>query len=243
MKIKIKILIFCISMFLLSHSYAKSDNPFAVTAYGNFAQMMATGNADSHVLLQTIQNQKTLYGLGAMTGLHGEIIIFDGNVYISPGTAADGSTEQIELPQNAATMLVTAKVKRWQDIKIHKNMSAKQFQAFVLQKATALGIQNDVPFPFMIKGNFKDLEWHVVAELKPTSADKKAYPIKKQFSAAAANGLLLGFYTGSKLEGIVSHPGNPFHIHYADKDIKHSGHVDHYAVEAGAILLLPKLSQ
>jgi alpha-acetolactate decarboxylase len=62
----------------------------------------------------------------------------------------------------------------------------------------------------------------------------------KVFRNPQANGQLVGVYSGAKLEGIVSHPGEHFHVHYIDKDMNMSGHVDQYTVRAGATLWLPK---
>lgn len=65
----------------------------------------------------------------------------------------------------------------------------------------------------------------------------------KLFRNPAATGQLLGVYSGDKLEGIVSHPGEKFHVHYIDHDLKVSGHVDQYSVKAGSVSMLPKLKQ
>jgi alpha-acetolactate decarboxylase len=62
----------------------------------------------------------------------------------------------------------------------------------------------------------------------------------KVFRNPQANGQLIGVYSGAKLEGIVSHPGERFHVHYIDNDMTVSGHVDQYTVRAGATLWLPK---
>ena len=44
---------------------------------------------------------------------------------------------------------------------------------------------------------------------------------------------------GSKLEGVVSHPGERFHVHYIDDAKTVSGHVDQYNVRGGASPWLP----
>lgn len=61
----------------------------------------------------------------------------------------------------------------------------------------------------------------------------------KVFHDPGAKGQLVGIYSGAALEGVVSHPGERFHLHYADDPATVSGHVDAYAVAAGAALLLP----
>ena len=61
----------------------------------------------------------------------------------------------------------------------------------------------------------------------------------KVFHDPGAKGQLVGIYSGAALEGVVSHPGERLHLHYADDPATISGHVDAYAVAAGAVLLLP----
>ena len=62
----------------------------------------------------------------------------------------------------------------------------------------------------------------------------------KLFRQPVATGQLVGVYSGDKLEGVVSHPGEKFHVHYIDNDLKVSGHVDQYNIKANSVLLLPK---
>jgi alpha-acetolactate decarboxylase len=61
----------------------------------------------------------------------------------------------------------------------------------------------------------------------------------RMFRQPGASGQLVGVYSGSALEGVVSHPGERFHLHFADAAATVSGHVDRYSVGAGAILKLP----
>jgi hypothetical protein len=62
---------------------------------------------------------------------------------------------------------------------------------------------------------------------------------RRRFTAARTDGVLLGLYSASALEGVVSHPGERFHVHFATSDDARPGHVDACAVAAGAVLLLP----
>jgi Spy/CpxP family protein refolding chaperone len=65
----------------------------------------------------------------------------------------------------------------------------------------------------------------------------------KLFRSPLSAGQLVGVYSGDKLEGMITHPGEKFHLHYIDNDLKVSGHVDQYTVKAGSVLLLPKAGQ
>jgi alpha-acetolactate decarboxylase len=56
------------------------------------------------------------------------------------------------------------------------------------------------------------------------------------FEERTAAGVMVGFYSGDVLEGVISHPGERFHLHYANRDFTRSGHVDGYTVHAGGAL-------
>jgi len=47
-------------------------------------------------------------------------------------------------------------------------------------------------------------------------------------------------FLGANCLGVVSHPGERFHLHFVDAAATVSGHVDAYAVAAGAVLKLPQ---
>ena len=59
------------------------------------------------------------------------------------------------------------------------------------------------------------------------------------FRQPGARGQLIGVYSGAALEGVVSHPGERYHLHFADPGATVSGHVDRYSVAAGSVLKLP----
>ena len=59
------------------------------------------------------------------------------------------------------------------------------------------------------------------------------------FRQPGASGQLIGVYSGAALEGVVSHPGKRFHLHFADPGAIVSGHVDRYSVAPGVVLKLP----
>jgi alpha-acetolactate decarboxylase len=54
------------------------------------------------------------------------------------------------------------------------------------------------------------------------------------FRQPGASGQLIGVYSGAALEGVVSHPGKRFHLHFADPGATVSGHVDRYSARRGA---------
>lgn len=232
------------SALLLVATFAWAAEPFAVQAWGNFKQMSHTGNTAGVVKLSALGSTKGTYGVGAIAGMRGEILQWDGKFLVSRGHSAKGETS----PANAgdeAVLFVQAKVGAWQEVPVAADMTQAQFEAFVVESAKKAGLDGNRAFPFAVRGNTTNLVWHVVTG-KPqgvhhgSGTQQQGHAQSRVFKELAANGTLLGFYTGAALEGIASHPGERFHVHYANPDFSTSGHVDEYRVAKGSTLLLPK---
>lgn len=134
---------------------AESDRPFNFSFYGNFSQMMRHGNVSGKIALVSIPSGAGVYGVGALADLQGEILIWDGQILVSPGASTSGS---IQLPQadDQAALLVTAQVKEWEQIQAPNNMTQQAFEKFVVDSAGARGIDVNQPFPFLSIGEITD---------------------------------------------------------------------------------------
>jgi len=234
--------------------------------FGNFKHMMQSGETTGQVLLSELPASAGVWGVGALAGLKGEIIQIDGKLLVSLGTDPKGAV----LPPKAndsAVLWASAKVTDWDSAKVPTDMTQAQFEAFVTQQATARKIDLTQPFIFRVTGNYAHLIWHVVTGERPSgdalqksghgasaasgghgghgghSGHANAQSGMKLFRSPLSAGQLVGVYSGDKLEGMITHPGEKFHLHYIDNDLKVSGHVDQYTVKAGSVLLLPKVGQ
>lgn len=170
-------------------------------------------------------------------------MIWDGRVLVTPGEAVSGSTQALGADAQA-TLLVTAQVNQWERHPVPNDMTQTEFERFVVDRARASGIDARQPFPFLVIGEITDYVWHVVTGA-PKGHDagakhQQGHADARWFSGAQAQGKLVGFYSAESLEGIISHPGERFHVHYASDDLAISGHLDRYGVRKGATLLLPK---
>ncbi len=97
-------------------------------------------------------------------------------------------------------------------------MTCKTFiTAFALYLLFTLNAAAQRPFNLTVYGNFK-----------------------RTFTGAKTRGKLVGFYSAEEQQGVITHPGQRFHIHYADNNLKTSGHLDNFGIAKGAKLLLPK---
>lgn len=239
----LKAVVSALIFWLSSTAFAGGELPFKISVYGNFKRMAHTGDASGKVALASIPPSAGTYGVGALADLQGEILVWDGRVLITPGESISGSTKPAGAGDQAA-LLVTAQVTEWERVQVPSNMVQKEFERFVIDSAHSKGVDTQKPFPFIVLGEITDYAWHVVTgTAKPhggSAQHQQGHASKRTFSGAETKGKLIGFYSAEKLEGVISHPGERFHVHYADENLKISGHLDSFGVRKGAMLLLPK---
>lgn len=230
--------------------------------HGDFRRMMHSGRTAGVVDLATLPQGPGQWGLGATAGLQGEIVQLDGRLLVTPGSDAQGRTRAPE-PGEQAVLFAGARATAWRETSIPRDLDAAAFEAFLVEQARAAGMATDRPFVFRVEGRFPHLLWHVVTG-EPTAAEAgqaghgappgqgheggagghggghaNARSGMRLFRQPGTSGQLLGVYSGKALEGVVSHPGERLHIHFADADAKTSGHVDRFSIAAGAVLRLP----
>ena len=245
----------CIALFSPAHAQSVD-----FTHYGNFKHMMHTGDTKGQVLLSAVSVAPGVWGVGALAGLKGEIIQVDGKLLVSLGTDPKGAVNP-PTASDSAVLWASGQVKDWDSVKVPTDMTQAQFESFFTQQATERKIDLTKPFMFRVTGSYAHLIWHVVTGETPSGAhgansqhgstsgqtghgghgghaNQKSG--MKIFRQPVATGQLVGVYSGEKLEGVISHPGEKFHVHYIDNDLKVSGHVDQYNIKANSVLMLPK---
>jgi alpha-acetolactate decarboxylase len=234
---------------LLAGAAWASGLPFSFVHHGNFQRMMHTGDTTGQVALSALPQHPGTWGLGATAGLKGEIVQVDGRLLVSPGSDATGRVRAPQVDEQAV-FFAGARVQEWRDVAVPRNMDAAAFEAFVQDQAKGIGLPPDQPFVFRVEGRFPHLLWHVVTGEQGPGAGHGPHGSHggghanqrsdmRLFHQPGASGQLIGVYSGAALEGVVSHLGERFHLHFADPDATASGHVDRYSVAAGAVLKLP----
>lgn len=230
--------------------------PMGFQHHGNFTQMMRSGQAVGQVALSPLEGVPGGWGVGALADLRGEVIQVDGRVLVSHGSDPQG---RVQPPgaQASATLWASARVSGWAQVPVPATMGQPQFEAFVQEQAQARKLDLEQPFVFRVTGGYSHLIWHVVTGEKPAGAAGGRTPQgdgghgshvsghanqasgQTVFRNPRASGQLVGIYSGAQLEGVVSHAGERFHLHYIDDGMNVSGHVDQYTVRAGSMLWVP----
>lgn len=244
-----------ITALLLASAAWASNLPFNFAHHGDFQRMMQSGETSGQVALAAVAQQGGTWGVGATAGLKGEIVQIDGRLLVSPGSDSQGRV-RAPVASEQAVLFASGRVQAWQDVAIPRDMDAAAFDAFVQVQAKGLGLALEQPFVFRVEGRFPHLLWHVVTGEKGPAGGHGGHHAHgapgahdgghanersdmKLFRQPGASGQLIGVYSGTALEGVVSHPGERLHIHFADAGAIVSGHVDRYSIAAGAVLKLP----
>jgi alpha-acetolactate decarboxylase len=229
-------------VWMLSPKASTADWPFNISVHGNFKRMLHSGDVSGKVALASIPFSAGTYGLGALAGLQGEILIWEGTVLVTPGESNSGSTQSPRADDQAA-LLIIAQVKDWEEEQVPSDMTLAEFERFLMSAADSRGIDIKKPFPFLLRGEITDYTWHVVTGAAKRHGSgaihQQGHAGNRIFSGAEIKGKLVGFYSAEELEGVISHPGERLHIHYADDGIKISGHLDSFVIRKGARLQLP----
>lgn len=212
-----------------------------VQTWGHFQRLMHSGDAGAKVQLADLPAGPGVYALGALADLRGEVLVWDGRTLVSRGERDDGATERAK-GADAAALLALARVASWHKVAVPRDMDQATFERWLLDRANEIGVDVGRPFAFAVRGSVLDLKWHVVAGKAAGGghgAHKMGHATTRNFESARSDGVLLGFFSATALEGVITHPGERFHLHWASRDFARSGHVDGYGVGAGAELLLP----
>jgi alpha-acetolactate decarboxylase len=221
---------------------AQTVEPAAVQAFGNFKRLAHTGDASAKIALREVPTTAGTYAVGALTGMRGEILVWDGKLLVTRGHSPEGRTEAARADESA-TLLALANVAAWEEVPVPSDMKQAEFEAFVVKQAAARGLDAAKPFPFLVRGEFPAVLWHVVTGAAGSGhggAHAQGHAANRVFDERNVTGVMVGFYSADALEGVISHPGERFHLHYATRDFSRSGHVDGYGVGAGAVLSLPR---
>lgn len=217
-----------------------------LTTHGNFRHMIHTGETEGAIGLDTL-TAPSAWGVGATSGLRGEVVIRNGTVLVSRGEDPDARVTQPSVGEEAV-ILAYGTAADWQSVEIPHVMAPDRLTHFIELQAQSLGLDPEGGFPIRIQGNFPQLVWHVVTGEAPAHGVQSGGHANSRsglnlYDEAGTTGEIIGVYTGAALEGIASHPGEKLHLHFVSADSARSGHVDKIMIPAGATLLLPAVMQ
>lgn len=216
-----------------------------VQQWGTLKEVMHGEIMDGQVRLSDATVKPNIYGIGAPDGLRGEILIADSVAWVATVQNGDRiEAQQSDSTKDSAVFLAVAQVPKWTDVKVERDVSTDEFDAFVQKTISDAGLDKLDTVPFLIEGGFSALELHVLngqcpfAEVE-TQREGSGPPYRTTLDDA--QGLLVGFYS-DKGAGRITHHWTRTHVHalVGPSDRRVAGHVDSAALKAGSIIRVPK---
>ncbi len=222
---------------------AKSER-YVVDCWGSMQEALREGRTEGHVGLTRFDGANGMIAVGALEGLSGEVLVVDGDIWQSRVDEHGAAiTTQGATSDDRATMLTAARIDRWREIPIDKDVSASSAEKFLVQAARDAGFDLQHPVPFMVSGTMLNLELHVVAGACPMATShgrtdtKLRPPFQKSWVRSSAK--LAGFLA-ERHEGTLTHHGSRMHAHVlVDQTPPVMGHIDSVGFAAGSILYFP----
>lgn len=198
--------------------------------------VMWKGELESSINLDTISNKKGLYGLGPQTFLTGELLINDGQSYLSKVTS--DSTMTVEKTYEvAAPFFVYANVHDWQELTLPSNIkTVQELETLIEEKAKAF----KRPFAFKLIGEVANAGIHIqnLPNGTKVSSPDEAHQGQINYTLTNENVELIGFFS-TEHKGVFTHHDSFLHIHLISEDESKMGHLDTIEIKKMK-LYLPK---
>jgi acetolactate decarboxylase len=203
---------------------------------GAMKNVMWKGELGSSIELDTISNKKGLYGLGPVSYLAGELLINDGQSYISKVTS--DSTMTVEKSFDiSAPFFVYANVTEWNESELPTNIKSIQDLEKFIDKKTA-GYKR--PFVFKLKGEVSTAIIHSqnLPEGTKVSSPDEAHQGQVNYKLTEEEAEIIGFFS-TEHKGVFTHHDSFLHMHLITKDKNKMGHLDELVI-GNMKLYLPK---
>lgn len=232
---------FVLITIFLSSCYTSGEKSQTATAYSDvriasaMRNVMWKGELDGKIRLDTITDREGLYGLGPLSFLQGEILISNGQTYVSRVTS-DSTMSVDHIPAAAAPFFVYANVREWKETALPDSIrSIEALEKFIDQKTRDF----KRPFAFKLMGKVNQAKIHIQNLPSGTSVSSPQEAHQGQVNYTVKNEVceIIGFFSTGH-QGIFTHHDSYLHMHLITEDQSKMGHLDE--VDFGAMkLFLP----
>jgi len=220
-----------------SNNKTTSDETYAnITIVGAMKNVMWKGELGNSINLDTISNKKGLYGLGPESYLTGELLINDGNSYVSKVTS--DSTMIVEKRYDvSAPFFVYANINQWKEVELPLSIKTiQELEKFIDDKTTDF----KRPFTFKLIGEVSRAIIHIQNLPKGTkvSSPDEAHLGQTNYKLNNEESEIIGFFS-TKHKGVFTHHDSFLHMHLITADETKMGHLDELEIKEMK-LYLPK---
>ncbi|WP_088323658.1 acetolactate decarboxylase [Polaribacter tangerinus] len=217
----LKNIIYIFSLLLLA-SCTKSTNTSSIKVVGEMRDVMWKGDLKGKIATDSLNNKET-YGIGPIEFLKGEIVLFEGQTFVSK--VIDSVSHQVtKIPSVRAPFFVYSTNS---DLKVVEltldNYSLKEIEEHI----DSVYKNYDQPILIRIDGLFDNIKVHSVnlPEGKKVSSPEEAHQGLTQYDFKNISGSLIGFFSRNH-KAVFTHDDSFFHAHFISDDLEVLGHID-----------------
>jgi acetolactate decarboxylase len=231
--------LFYLSIILaLSACSKREPTEFPVVKYaGAMRNVRENHDTTNHIYLDTINPHRRLFGLGPLQGMSGEILIIDGRPYASKMNSK-GRNRVRQTFDVHSPYFVYAHVKAWDPVELPEDsiLDNQKLGIYLEKLAKQQGIDPEKPFPFMIRGDFRKMVYHISYLPKR----KKKHVPPESFTVENADVIIVGFFSKYH-QGIFTEPGSNVVMSFMTTTASAIGQIDQLTLKGKRVqLLLPE---
>lgn len=207
-----------------------------VKIVGAMKNVMWKGELGATIDLDTISNKKGLYGIGPESFLTGELLIKDGESYVSRVTS-DTTMAVTKTFAVSAPFFVYAHVEEWEEAALPKNITnIPELENFINE----VTLEAKRPFAFKLIGKASKATIHVqnLPEGTKVTSPDEAHQGQTDYLIENVNVEIIGFFS-TEHKGIFTHHDSFLHMHLITENKTQIGHLDELEIE-DMKLYLPK---
>ncbi len=207
---------------------------------GALRSIMHQGDVSVQMDLADLKDRAHLYALGAVEDLKGEILILDGQPWIS--SVQDSALSLSSSFDKGAVLLVWTEVDQWKDFPVPDSVRTyADLERYVFEQAAGYGIDTDKPFPFLLGGLAESFNWHVIDWPDGDSVHTHQKHVESGMNGQMENQLvdILGFYS-THHHAVFTHHSTNMHLHVKTRGHVLAGHLDDLTLGEGMVLRLPE---
>ena len=196
------------------------------------------GDIGGKIALASLADRPHLYALGPRAGVSGEVTILDGVPWIA--RVLDGRLDVRQSFDHEACFLVYAEVAGWAESPQPTAIDGEPaLEAAVQHAARTGGLSVEEPFPFLIRTDTATATFHVLDKrdgLPHTAARHDQAKVRFQIDGEPLD--VIGFHS-TRHRGVFTPGDSNLHMHLRTRSGRASGHVEHLALPASAVIAVP----
>ncbi len=203
-------------------SCTKSTSTSSVKVVGEMRDVMWKGDLKGKIATDSL-NSKETYGLGPIEFLKGEILLFEGQTFVSK-VVDSISHEVTKIPSAMAPFFVYSLNSELKIVEFSpENYSLKGIEEHI----NSVYKDYDQPLLIRIDGEFNSMKLHSVnlPDGQEVSSPDEAHQGLTQYDFKNISGSLIGFFSRNH-KAVFTHHDSFFHAHFISDDREVLGHID-----------------